>query len=282
VTVHRRSAARQTAPRMFAAFREVLTIVEQQRVQAFAEIENDFLKAMSAFDRSVVAGRVSSGENQGKGLFFNRLIVSIVEHRSGTRVAQRAKRPGILTEQVDVDLCFPPDRRARPALIAEVKMAGTPKHPRSPRQGWLGRPASADVDKRIREVALNVIDLKLADVDGSTAPIGDITSWIQSTKPSFFALFGLRVTDENDLRKVLHRFQYLANSYANGVGLALYAPSSASTNVGLVTYRSVAAPGGMSMDDAITRMARLIKSAAAQPIKLIPTDKVQLSDQAEP
>jgi len=133
----------------------------------------------------------------------------------------------------------------------------------------LGRPASADVDKRIREIALNVIDLKLADIQGGTTAIGDITSWIQGTRPSFFAIFGMRVIDDNDHRKVLSRFQYLANSYANGVGLALYGPTDAESDEGLVTYRAIKAPGGMSIDDAVKRMCRLIKSAAAEAPKRI-------------
>src|SRR5438093_5512661 len=185
---------------------------------------------MRAFDWEMSQGHLTSGENQNKGLFFNELIARLVERCAGFGVAQRGKRPGILVPQVDVDLCYPADRKARPALIAEVKMAGTPKHPGSPTAGVMGRRASADVDKRIREIALNVIDLKLADVQGGTTTIGDITSWIQETRPAFFAMFGLRVIDDNDHRKVLDKFQYLANSYANGVGLALYRPADPSTD----------------------------------------------------
>lgn len=267
------------APFSFPEFRTLLDRVEAERIQTFGDIEAGFLHAMSAFDRRVVMGDISSGENQNKGLFFNELIARLVERCSSFGVAQRGKRPGILTQQVDVDLCFPEDRHARPILIAEVKMAGTPKHPRSPKQGWLGRPASADVDKRIREIALNVIDLKLADVQGSTTAIGDITSWIQSTRPAFFAIFGLRVIDDNDLRKVMARFQHLANSYANGVGLALYGPTDTTTNAGLVTYRALKSPGGMSIDDAVKRMCRLIKSSATEPTKEIPPSQLQFSKQ---
>jgi hypothetical protein len=266
----------------FPQFRALLERVDSERVDTFAAIEHDFLGAMSAFDRRVAAGDFTSGENQNKGLFFNELIARLVERCAGFGVAQRGKRPGILLPQVDVDLCYPADRKARPALIAEVKMAGTPKHPRSPTAPPMGRRASADVDKRIREIALNVIDLKLADVQGGTTTIGDITSWIQATRPHFFAIFGLRVIDENDLRTVVGRFQYLANSYANGVGLALFEPVDRSTAQGRVTYRSLPPPGGMSVDDAIKRMCRLIKSAATEPQKAIPPQQLKLSQQEEP
>ena len=263
----------------FPEFRALLDRVEAERIETFAEIETDFVRAMSAFDHKLVAGELTSGQNQNKGLFLNELIARLIERCAGFGVAQRGKRPGILLPQVDVDLCYPPDRNLRPAMIAEVKMAGTPKHPKSPTAKALGRPASADVDKRIREIALNVIDLKLADVQGGTAVIGDITSWIQETRPRFFALFGLRVVDDNDLRKLLGRFQYLGNSYANGVGLALYQPTDPSTPEGRITYKAIPPPGGMSIDDTIKRMCRLIKSAAVEPAKEIPPDQLKLSTQ---
>ena len=186
-------------PYSFPPFRALLARVLAEGIDTFAEIEPDFVAAMSAFDHQVIAGNISSGENQNKGLFFNELIAQLVERCAGLGIAQRGKRPGILMPTVDVDLCFPADPKTRPAMIAEVKMAGIPKHPRSPKAAIMGRPASADVDKRIREIALNVIDLKLADVQGGTAAIGDITSWIQGTRPQFFALFGLRIVDENVL-----------------------------------------------------------------------------------
>jgi hypothetical protein len=269
------------SPFSFPPFRALLQRVQAERIETFSEIEPDFLAAMSAFDALMAAGRLTAGENQNKGLFFNELIARLVERCAGFGVAQRGKRPGILLPVVDVDLCFPADRTARPALIAEVKMAGTPKHPGNPKAKPLGRRASADVDKRIREIALNVIDLKLADVQGGTTTIGDITSWIQETRPRFFAIFGLRIIHANDYDAVIGRFQYLANSYANGVGLALFEPVDPSTPEGRVTYRSIGSPGGMSIDDTVKRMCRVIKSAATEPQKPIPPDKITLSQQQE-
>ena len=111
-------------------------------------------------------------------------------------------------------------------------------------------------------------------MQGGTTSIGDITSWIQETRPRFFALFGLRIIDANDLRKVLGRFQYLANSYANGVGLALYQPVDPTTPEGRVTYAPVAPPGGMSIDDTVKRICRLVKAASEQPAKPISSDDV--------
>jgi hypothetical protein len=264
-------------PFSFPPFRALLNRVQAEGIGTFADVELEFMAAMSAFDHRLVAGELTSGQNQNKGLFFNELIARLIERCAGLGVAQRGKRPGILLPTVDVDLCFPADPKTRPAMIAEVKMAGTPKHKGSPTAGLMGRPASADVDKRIREIALSVIDLKLADVQGGTTSIGDITSWIQGTRPHFFALFGLRVIDDNDLRKVLARFQYLANSYANGVGLALYRPVEPATPEGRITYAAIPAPGGMSIDDTVKRICRLIKAAAESPQKQIPPEELNQS-----
>lgn len=263
----------------FAPFLEILETMDARGVERFADVERQFVGAMSAFDTALSKGELTGGQNQNKGLFFNELIARLVERCAGLGVAQRGKRPGILLPTVDVDLCFPSDPSTRPAVIAEVKMAGTPKHPGNKPEK--GRPASQDVDKRIREIALNVIDLKLADAQGGTTSIGDITSWIQETRPRFFALFGLRVIDDNELRKLVGRFQYLANSYANGVGLALFRPVDLSTAKGRTTYESVSPPGGMSIDDAVKRMCRLIKAEAQTPAKEIPLSELNRSQQLE-
>lgn len=248
----------------FEPFDEVLAAIDRERLERFADIEDHFAEVMSKFDALRAEGNITPGQNQSKGLFFNELIVRLLERRAGQGVAQRGKRRGVLLEIVDVDVCFP--STGQPTMIAETKMLGTPQHPGNTGSAKAkGRPASADFDKRIREVALNVIDLKLADLEGSTTHIDDITSWIQSTRPRFFGIWGMRLADDTDLQKIIGKAQFLANSYANGVGLALYRPVNVNTPEGRVTYQKVSAPRGMSVDDALIRMCRLIRSAG-QPI----------------
>ena len=251
------------SPFEFAPFRELLDAVAREGIDTFAELEPRFLAAMSAFDAMQAAGVLSSGQNQNKGLFFNELMGRLLERCAGVGVAKRGKRPGVLLASVDVDLCYPSDPVRSPAVIAETKMAGTPQHPlnrnTTPVQG---RRASADIAKRVREIALNVIDLKLADAAGGSAPIGDIATWIQQQRPAVFALFGLRLTDDNDQRLAIRDAQQLANSYANGVGLALYRPRDISTAAGRTDYVAVRPPGGMSIDDALRRLCRQVRAAA--------------------
>lgn len=248
----------------FDPFTELIEAIPSEDIRRFSDLQDRFIEAMSAFDKEQAAGHLTSGQNQAKGLFFNEVIALLIERcvGQGLGVARRGKRPGILLENVDVDICYPPDPGTRPEVIAETKMLGTPKHPGSPRQGRLGRPGSSDLDKRTREIALSVIDLKLADAQGGTTAIGDITTWIQQTRPPFFAFFGHRVVSEGDLKKIIDRADLLDGSYANGVGLVLYEPVDSSTDEGLVTYRSIPVPRSKSIDHAIERICRLIRGVA--------------------
>ncbi|MDQ1710825.1 MAG: hypothetical protein QOE45_275 [Frankiaceae bacterium] len=249
-------------PYEFPPFRDLLEAVPREGIDRFADLEDRFLAAMGAFDAVQAAGDLSSGQNQNKGLFFNELMGRLLERCAGVGVAKRGKRRGVLLEWVDVDLCYPSDPSKPPLVIAETKMAGTPQHPGNEKSAPLiGRRASADTAKRVREIALNVIDLKLADATAGVTPIGDIATWIQQQRPAVFTLFGLRITDDNDLRLALRDAQQLANSYANGVGLALYRPRDVSTFAGRTDYVAVRPPGGMSIDDALRRLCRQVRAA---------------------
>ena len=249
------------SPFEFAPFRELLAAVSREGLGTFAELEPRFLSTMSAFDQVRAAGGLTSGQNQNKGLFFNELIGRLLERCAGVGVAKRGKRRGVLLDAVDVDLCYPSDRDLAPVVIAETKMFGNPQHPGNlSSTGPEGRRSSADFDKRVREIALNVIDLKLADAAGGAAPVGDIATWVQQQRPAVFALFGVRITDDNDLRLVISKSQQLANSYANGVGLAIYRPHN--TPDGRIAYTAVRPPGGMSIDDALRRLCRQVRAAA--------------------
>jgi hypothetical protein len=252
----------------FPAFQALLDRVATSGAGTFAAVEAEFLAAMGAFDLQVAAGTLSSGENQAKGQFLVELVALLAENRSGVDLARRARRPGVLLQHVDVDLCHP--LTGTPELVVEAKMAGTPKHPGSPTAGPLGRRASADVDKRVRELALSVIDLKLGSMGGEFV-IGDVPAWLRETLPRFVAVFGLRVIDEADRRAALDRLRHLASSYASGVGVALFEPADPSSAEGRVSYRPIPSPAGMSVDDAVQAMcaslrrARVVSASRWQP-----------------
>ncbi|GAB3198157.1 hypothetical protein GCM10027261_24960 [Geodermatophilus arenarius] len=253
---------RRRERRVFAPFADLLAAVEEQAITRFSSIEAHFIAAMGAFDTEIArpGGQWTSGDNQGKGKFFNELTAALLQNLTGQPIIQRGKRPGVLLDNVDVDLCFPLD--GAPLVIAETKMLGTPQHPRNETSQHIrGRRSTADLPKRIREIALNVIDLKLAAPAGRAEPIGDIATWIQRQSPAFYALFGLRVADDYDHEQLVAQAQMLSNSYANGVGLVLYRPTDISTPVGRTTYARVRPPRGLALDDALARMAREITAS---------------------
>lgn len=136
----------------FRPFDEVLAAVDRERLQQFSVIEDRFVAAMGEFDRLRVAGQITPGQNQNKGFFFNELIVRLLERCAGQGVAKRGKRPGVLLEVVDVDVCFP--ETGRPVMIAETKMLGTPSTlgtlaVPSPKAGPC-RPTSTSASARLR------------------------------------------------------------------------------------------------------------------------------------
>ncbi len=73
-------------------------------------------------------------------------------------------------------------------------------------------------------------------------------------------MLGLRLTGDDDYRLSIRDAQRLANSYANGVGLALYCARDTGTPAGRTDYVRVPPPGGLSIDDALRRMCRQIRA----------------------
>src|SRR3954447_13920418 len=105
-------------PIAFKAFTDVLHSARtRSTVPAFADLVDDVIAALGAFDTEMARGKFTSGEYQAKGLFFNELIASLIERRAGAGVAKRGKRPGILLANVDVDICYPSEASLRPEVI---------------------------------------------------------------------------------------------------------------------------------------------------------------------
>jgi len=75
-------------------------------------------------------------------------------------------------------------------------------------------------------------------------------------------MFGFRLTGAADQALAVRDAQQLANSYANGVGLALYRARDTSTVAGRTDYVAVKPPGGMSIDNVLQRLCRQVRAAA--------------------
>src|SRR5262245_24316919 len=139
---------------------EMYQLAALDRPSSWTKLEAPFLHAMWEFDRNFELGLTDQGDNQnGKGEFFRALIVLLLENCSGKRLRGRGPVPGVIFTKHALDTSYPETGAVE--VLIEAKAAGAPKSPRSPRQkNPLGRPGSADLDKRIKEAGLRAIDLK--------------------------------------------------------------------------------------------------------------------------
>ena len=142
-----------------------------QGARSWNQVETGFLEAMSAFDGTVAAtagrtemsdaekSQLSADLQNGKGDFFNDLLALLLENCSGVdTLFIRNAVPGLIVRTHNLDGVYP---AAGPIeFLLEAKMMGTPRHVNSPRQRPSGRPGSADLDKRVKELAFKSIDLK--------------------------------------------------------------------------------------------------------------------------
>ncbi len=184
----------------------------------WAEIQSDFIRAVEEFDTEYRTGRRTMGWYQSKARYFNDIVVALLGNLSNKPISVRKKKDSQLFGKLDVDICYPSE--GLPKIAGEVKALGTPPHPNNRNRA---RNGSSDLHKRLREVALTSIDLKVA-YSGPRA-IQSFQNWIDSTPPGYFSFWSIRTNDESDFERVRSMLMSL-RSYCNGVAAVIYSPSS--------------------------------------------------------
>lgn len=193
-------------------------------------VEAGFLSAMQEFDKLVALGLADQGARQnGKGDFLNDLLALILENCAGVSLWSRGGVPGLIFPTHNLDVTYPNSGDIE--FMVEVKAMGTPRHPGSPGQRPIGRPGSADLDKRIKEGAFKTIDLKAEyariratrGVGPTVGPGGNLTTWLRSVKPTSYLFISARVTDASDHRQILAKSRRAAQVF-DVVGVFLYSP----------------------------------------------------------
>ena len=208
------------------------------------EVEHDFLRAMEEFDANIANGIADMGDLQnGKGDFFNDLLALLLENCAGVTLYSRGGVPGLIFPKHNLDVTFPSTGVVQ--FMLEAKAVGTPRYPGNPKQKPIGRPGSADLDKRVKEIGFKTIDLKAeyarimaAHGESPTTIGGDLTSWLRSVKPRSYVFIAARAVSDNDHSRVL-RFADVAGLVSDAVGVYCFAPVSASQPT---TYKALPVP----------------------------------------
>lgn len=236
--------------------------------KAWGQVEEIFLRGMEGFDQNLATGIADMGDLQnGKGDFFNDLLSLLLESCAGVTLYSRGKVPGLMIPRHNLDVTFP--ARGKIEFVLEAKAVGTPKHPGSPKAKLLGRPGSADLDKRIKETGFKAIDLKAeyarllaAEGTSPTSSTGDLTSWLRSVKPRSYLFIAARVIDAKDVEQVIRKAEHAALT-CDGVGLFAFRPVDAGSPT---TYAAVEVPPGLELARVLFRACQeLTAIKAARP-----------------
>lgn len=214
-------------------------------VTSWNQVEDRFLDAMGEFDTTLAATATAPdpealenlvGDLQnGKGDFFNDLLALLLEGCSGIEdLYARGRVPGLLVEVHNLDGVYPSTGEI--GFLLEAKMMGTPKHALNRKQkDPKGRRGSADIGKRVKELAFKSIDLKgeasrrraiLGERPvGGGAGGGDLSTWLHSSEPRIYFFLAARTINDSDFRAVV-KWCGAAAQVVDAVGLFCYEPIS--------------------------------------------------------
>src|SRR4029077_17233451 len=246
----KRSTSRMVATKPGCApLKKAYEAAVRLKPKAWSTVEALFLRAMEEFDANIVSGVADMGDLQnGKGDFFNDLLALLLENCAGVTLYSRGGVPGLVFPKHNLDVTFP--NTGVVAFMLEAKAVGTPKHPGSPKQKPIGRPGSADLDKRVKEIGFKAIDLKAeyarimaAKGEGPTAIAGDLTTWLHSVKPRSYVFIAARVISDGDHARVL-QFANVAGLVSDAVGVYCFKPVSPSQPT---TYTALAVPAHIEL-----------------------------------
>lgn len=232
----------------YSPFESLLQRVSESKLTSWDAVERPFIEVVEGFDTEYARGERGSGWYQMKARYFNDLIVALLGNASGQPIAVRSKKKSQLFTQIDIDICWPDVKD--PIVAGEVKALGTPPHPKNNNKG---RGASSDLHKRAREVAFTSMDIKAA-----YSPVRKLSSfkeWVDNSQPAYASFWAIRADDPADLDRSRSTLNSL-NSYCNGVGAIIYAPSLQSA-----THYDVKRYQELSIDRALRDLSQRILSA---------------------
>jgi hypothetical protein len=255
------------------------------RPRSWNAIEGNFLRALELFDQNLVAGLANMGDLQnGKGDFFNDLLALILEGCAEVDLFSRGGVPGFTMPTHNLDITHPSDGVAK--FVVEAKMLGTPKHAGSPSEEAIGRGGSADIKKRVTELAFKTIDLKaehgrieaVAGGRPTVNPGGNLTTWLRAASPSSYLFIGARVISPTDRAAVI-AYADRAAQVVDGVGIFLYAPSNAARPTIYEVITQI--PTHLQIERTLYRACEDLTVLSRQPVIPLPADVVEAAARVE-
>lgn len=258
-----------------APLRDLYAAAVAATPRSWNEVEAAFVTAMEGFDRNVAAGIADIGDLQnGKGDFFNDLLALLLENCAGVDLYSRGGVPGLIFPNHNLDLTYP--NTGLVGFTLEAKAVGTPRHPLSPRQKPIGRPGSADLAKRVKEVAFKTIDLKaeygrlmsMAGESPASTPGGNLTTWLRTVRPMAYLFIAARIVSPTDFEATV-AFARTAAQVEDGVGLFCFGPAVGGD---ATTYRPMPVPVELSIDRVLYRACQDIVALRQQTPITVPRE----------
>lgn len=257
------------------------------------QVEDEFLAAISEFDSGLPAAFDGVGKDEkdrqskdlsaaiqnGKGDWFNNVVALLLERCAGIETLYvRRLVPGLIIAEHNLDGVYPGDQTREIEFLLEAKMMGTPKHANSSGQKLPGRAGSADLNKRVKELAFKSIDLKgeaarrltmvgVAPTRGGAGG-GDLSTWLHASRPRIYFFMAVRVLGETDFAAVV-RWAETAAQVVDAVGLYCYEALPDS----FTTYRAKPGiPTVYQLDKVLYRACTELQGLRLSPPPAIPRD----------
>jgi hypothetical protein len=245
--------------------------VQNESIQKFADILDDFLALMWCLDRYRVAQAPPQGMGKpggswsarlegvyrSKGNWFAILLALLLDNRTGERLRSRGQIEGF-SQNHQIDLAWP-DRRVAPVICAESKLTGAPGFGTTRARG-----AMDDWSNRRKELKFASTDLKLHRRDQSH-DIGHWDVWRRDALPKCFMLWAARMAPGDRIGTMIREAAAVVRTYLDGAGILAWRENPAADGYELVPLPGRAAEWRvLTLDDTLWQIESEIKGAVSK------------------
>lgn len=247
------------------AWDELKQRIQDEHIKEFSAVEQAWIDLMWMLDAYRIADLPPRGMGapdkepgtrlaavyRGKGNWFATLLALLLENQTSRLLAPRVSVRGF-SQNHQIDVAWPA-RKVDPLICLETKVTGAPAHGTTP-----ARKATGDWSNRRKELKFAATDLKLFRRQNLTS-IEHWDVWRAATYPKTYFLWAARMTDDDNIDRMVREVQALVKTYLEGAGIVAWrkAPGDA--------YESVAIPEAervSAVDDVLYRIASEIRSIA--------------------